>query len=142
MSIFIIGGVRCEVWPFNVDAFSDESELAFARHKILQGSRQHEKIVHRDVDFRFGGKVFPRALGGEAELELLDQLHQEGSSVLVMQGPRKRGWFKITKFKRVHRFIDSRGVGRAVDFTIELENSGKPNAAAAANMLTRLFGYA
>lgn len=141
-SMFNIGGVRSEVWPFPVSQFEDAQEFPFAVHEILLGGREHERVTQRQRNIRMGGKVLPRAVGGERELELLEALHTAGETILVFQGRRKLGWFKITRFRREHFFIDDRGVGRKIDFKIEMESTGKPTAAGAASMLTRLFGYA
>ena len=142
MSLFVIGGVRCELHPFNVDGVSDESEMPFARHQILGGRTAHERVALHDRRLRLEGKIFPRRIGGEAELELLESLHAEGQAVMVTRGQSKLGWYVLTKIDRKHVRLDERGVGRRVDIRIEMELSQPPTSSQGAGILTRLFGYA
>ncbi len=142
MALYIIGGVRCELHPFNIDNATDDSEMPFARHEILGGRTSHEKVAQHERKLRLQGKIFPRRIGGEAELALLESLHAAGDAVFVTRGNASLGWYRLIRISRNHQFVDERGIGRKVDLRIEMELSDRPGPASAAGMLTRLFGYA
>lgn len=114
--------------------------MPFAERRPISGTRVHERTSNRDHTLFLEGNIFPRRLGGEAELELLNGLNEAGLPVLVMQGPRKRGWYVVRAVSEKHQFIDERGVGRKVGVKIVLESSAPPSGGAALAMITRLFG--
>lgn len=141
MSLFMIGGVRCQLHPFNVNKLSEELEMPFARHEVLGGRTAHEKTGLHEEKLQLQGKIFPRRIGGKAEYDMLKGLLADGSAVLVTQGQTSRGWYVITRLSGQHEHLHADGVGQKMEIRIELELSQQPSSASAAGLVTRLFGY-
>lgn len=142
MALFIIGGVACELHPFNVNRVSDESEMPFARHRPIGDRTVHEKMALHDRTLELRGNIYPRKIGGEKELALIRGLHEAGKAVLIIRGKEKLGWYVIPSLRCNHTYLDERGVGRKVDIEIKLELAKKPDVASAQNILVEIYGYA
>jgi hypothetical protein len=141
MDLFNIGGVRCALTPFNVDSANRDGAADFAKHPII-GARESYEFMGVGVEkLSLSGKLFPRLLGGEAELELLHSLREAGDPVMVTRGNEKLGWFHIMSLSDRHSYLSARGVGNKIEFRIELEKCDKPSSATGASLLVRLFGY-
>lgn len=145
MPLYNIGGVRCELRPFNVDEADDDSDMPFAKHRVLGGRTSHEKTAEYDRSLSLQGSIFPRKkeLDGRPELALLEGIHAAGGPVLVLRGNEKLGWFVITRLRRAHTHLDGQGYGRKVRIRIEMEATQKPIGAAnvAIDFLTRITSY-
>lgn len=144
MALYIIGGVRCELAPFNIDEADDESEMRHARHEVLGGTVSHEVTAQADRKLDLEGSIFPRQpqLDGRPELELLEGILADGSPILVTRGNTSLGWFVLTKLRKNHRYLDGSGVGRKVRVQISLERTQASRArSAAVDIFSRLTGY-
>jgi phage protein U len=144
MALYNIGGVRCQLRPFNVDQADDESEMPFARHKILGARTSHEKTAEVERKLSLEGSIFPRRaeLDGRPELSLLESIQAAGQPILVLRGNSKLGWFVITRLRQEHSYLDPDGYGRKVRVSIDLEATQKSgNRSVAADIVTRLTGY-
>lgn len=143
MAMYVIGGVRCQLHPFNVDEAERVLTPVLARHEVMGTVTQHEKTGEPDEKLRLSGKIFPRRFGGEAELATLKSLASTSQPIMVTQGNSVAGWYVIGRIKDKGRFLDRRGVGRMIDIDIELERTASPtfNQANVVDLAARLFTY-
>ena len=142
MSLFNVGGVVFELTPLNVEDVDHSTSSDFVKHPVMGAQQPVEFMGPGDDKLSLSGSIFPRALGGEAELALLEDLQRQGQAVLVTRGMSRLGWFIITSLRRRHRYLSPNGIGRKIELTIEIERAGKPESSGdASGLLTRLFGY-
>ena len=141
MALFNIGGVRAELHPFNIDRAEHETNEDFARHPVIGARQTFESVGHGAEKLEFRGVLFPRRIGGLAELELLQMIQSSAMAILVTRGTTVMGWFHILSVKRNDRWLDAEGTGQKVEIQIALEKTDAPSYGQAANLVTRLFGY-
>lgn len=143
MAMFVIGGVRLELHPLNVNEVDHDNGSDFAKHQVLGARPAYEFMGPGEEKLSFKGDVFPRAIGGMAELALLKSLQADGQAIMVTRGNALMGWFRITRLKEGHTHLSEDGVGRKVAIQIDIERDERPTGSGAVSgLLTRLFGYA
>ena len=143
MALFNIGGVRAELHPFNLDRAQHETNEDFAKHPVLGARQTFESVGHGDETLQLRGTLFPRKIGGMAEIALLTSLQQSAQAVLVTRGNENLGWFHIMRIGRDHSFLDAQGMGQKVAIRIDLELTDRPSSIdGVGDLLVRLFGYA
>ncbi|MFN3521268.1 MAG: phage tail protein [Phenylobacterium sp.] len=75
-------------------------------------------------------RLFPEAIGGLDELELLRRMRQSGGAASLMRGDGTAlGWFVVTNVRELHTSLGPNGVGRMVDVEISLKRTYKPTPA-------------
>ena len=140
MSLYIIGGVRARLEPFNISAAGERHAMEFAKHDVIDARPIHERTREAARDLRLSGEVFPRAIGGRAEIALLSFLLDRGNPVLVMRGGTLLGWHVLTELRTDHEWLDPSGFGRKVRVALTIERTQRGGILETATDFARLFG--
>jgi phage protein U len=136
--LYQLGNVQFEVAPVNVHEVAHEVGADFAAKDIVGAARPREFVGESDEPFTLSGKLFPAHFGGLGGLEALESMARSGQPQMFVRGDGTVfGWFLIERVKSKSSFLDRLGVGKMIEFEIELQRS--PNAASAGSMLSTLM---
>ncbi len=86
------------------------------------------------------GRLFPERFGGLGDMASLHAMRRSGSAQFFMRGDGvPMGWVVIERVTERSTYIGSNGVGRVIEFEINLKRSSGPNAAGIFNALMDIF---
>lgn len=136
--LFQLGPITFEVAPVNVDKFTQETGHDFAAKDIIGAMRPRESMGEADEKLALHGKLFPHHFGGGDQLNILQGLARGGDPQILVRGDGTNlGWFLIEKVKRQDEYLDAQGVGRVIEFDIDLVAS--PTRGSAGGIMSLLF---
>lgn len=136
--LYQLGVVTFEVAPVNVEKVTRDVGHDFAAKDIVGAQRPRESVGEADEKINMSGCLFPQRLGGLSGLELLEQMAISGEPQMLVRGDgRVFGWYFIEHMREDSAYLDRNGVGRKIDFTIDLVKS--PSAPSVFSMLKTLF---
>ncbi|WP_445489437.1 phage tail protein [Rhodopseudomonas sp. RCAM05734] len=139
--LYALGPLDFEVAPFNTHEVDRSHAADFASKDLLGRRKGHEFVGAGDERISFRGKLFPHKLGGLGELAILDALRDSGAPQLLLRGDgTPLGWFLIERVRESSSHLDGRGIGRMIEFEIELMRDDPPSAASYIANLFSLFG--
>ena len=122
-----VGYLVFEVSPFNTHQVERTSQTDFAEKPILGAPPRLELMGEGVETVTMSCRLFPEALGGLDELELLRRMRQSGGAAALMRVDGVTlGWLVLTNFRELHTFLAGNGVGRVVDVEISLQRAYKP----------------
>lgn len=139
--LYACGGVAFEVAPVNIHVFEREVGADFAAKDIVGERRPREFTGEADEKVSFSGRLFPQRFGGLEGLGALQAMARAGQPQILIRGDGLNlGWYLIESVKDRHAYIDREGVGRMIEFDIELvATPRRAGAGAMARMLMNLF---
>jgi phage protein U len=127
--LFSLGSLSIEVAPFNVHEVYEDGSTEYALKPVVGAEPLLEFVGEGPNEISLSGKLFPIAIGGLDELELLKQMRVSGKPQYLMRGDgTPQGWFAITHVSSRSSFLGRQGVGRQIDVSISLTRSQKPSA--------------
>lgn len=139
--LYAFGPLEFEVAPFNVHEIDRSASADFAAKDLLGTRKGHEFVGEGDETINMRGTLFPEKIGGLAGLDLLDAMRSAGAPQMLMRGDGKPfGWFIVIRVRESGSHIDAKGVGRKIEFEIELKRVDKPSAADFIASLFTLLG--
>lgn len=125
--LYALGSLIIDVEPFNVDRVSEQGSTDYAVKSVAGVEPPLEFVGEGGNEMTLSGRLFPRALGGLNELELLRQLRTSGKAQYLMRGDgRPMGWFAILSVSTNSEYLDGRGVGQQIAVQINLRRASKP----------------
>lgn len=125
--LYALGSIVFEVSPLNVDEIERTSGADFAEKPILGRRPGYEFMGESAQELTFRGKLFPEALGGEAEWKELLQVKSTGGAQHLMRGDGEAlGWFLIFSLRETGRNLNAQGVARVIEFEIQLREGDPP----------------
>jgi phage protein U len=137
-TLYQLGAIQFQVAPVNVSEVSRETGSDFAAKDVMGAPRPREFVGEADERLTFAGTMFPQKFGGLSGIEALQSIARAGQPQMLMRGDGAVfGWYVIEKVTDKHSYLDVAGVGRMIEFEIELVKS--PNAASAASMMSTLM---
>lgn len=140
--LYQLGAMTFEVYPLNVGTVEREGGSDYAAKDIVGAHRPREFVGEADEKVKLSGFLYPHKFGGVAQLSALQAIAKMGVPQLLLRGDGSLlGWFIIEKVTDKHTYIDRVGVGRMIEFEVELVKS--PVGASAGGMaftLLSLFG--
>lgn len=138
MTIFTLGALRIAVHPFNVHAVSESGEAEFAVKPVVGREPPLEYVGAGGNEVQLSGRLFPAALGGLDELEILTQMRESGRPQYLMRGDGKPyGWHAILSHSADMSYLDAHGVGKQIDISIHLRRAQTPPAASFFSLVSR-----
>jgi len=141
MTLYQLGAIQFQVTPINISEVSRETGSDFAAKDVMGAPRPREYVGEADERLTFAGTLFPQKFGGLSGIDALQSLARGGQPQMLMRGDGSVfGWHVIEKVTDKHSYLDVAGVGRMIEFEIELVKS--PTAASVGSMmltLTSLF---
>ena len=140
--LYQLGGVQFSVAPTNIDAVSRERGSDFAVKDIIGAQRPREFMGVGDSEVTLSGKLITHRFGMGA-LETLAAMAQSGQPQMLARGDGYiLGWHYVEKVKEKHSWIGPLGVGRIIEFDLELKQSpGGATASSMVSMLMSLFKW-
>lgn len=137
-TLYQLGPIQFAVWPINISEVEFETGADFAPKDIVGAQRPREFMGTADSKLKFSGTLFPHKFGGVPNLTALELLAQAGVPQLLIRGDGAVfGWYVIEKVTDKHAFLDVAGVGRMIQFEVELVSS--PITPSVGSMVTTLM---
>jgi hypothetical protein len=139
--LYALGPLVFEVAPFNTHEVNRTHAADFAAKDLLGRRKSHEFVGAGDEKIEMHGKLFPQKLGGLDGLALLDGMRASGTPYMLLRGDgTPLGWFVIERVQEKSSHLDAKGVGRLIEFDIELTRDDAPSPANYLAGLFSLFG--
>lgn len=130
--LYMLGPLRIEVWPFNVDDVGERSASDYAVKPIVGAEQPVEFVGEGANEISFDGALWPSERNGAealGSLELLTQMRTSGKSQYLMRGDGKPfGWYVIMGVSTRSKYLERDGVGRMIRVGIDLRRAPKPAA--------------
>ena len=137
MSLYQLGAIQFQVVPVNISEVSRETGSDFAAKDVMGAPRPREYVGEADERLTFAGTLFPQKFGGLSGIDALQAIARAGQPQMLMRGDGSVfGWYVIEKVTDKQSYLDIAGVGRMIEFEIELVKS--PNAASVGAMMSTL----
>ena len=137
MSLYQFGAIQFQVAPVNISELSRETGSDFAAKDVMGAPRPREYVGEADERLTFSGTLFPQKFGGLSGIDALQAIARAGQPQMLMRGDGSVfGWYVIEKVTDKHSYLDVAGVGRMIEFEIELVKS--PNAASVGALVSTL----
>jgi phage protein U len=137
--LYALGPVLFDI-KVNPRSVEESEESAFAVHEVVGTGPVYEDMGEGQATFSLSGKIYPEEFGGLAGITALKAARVAKTPVPLIRGDFvPQGWFLINSLRAGHGMINEWGVGREVDFEVELFRTSTPGAGQAASIL-RLFG--
>lgn len=137
--LYQLGSVQFELYPLNIEEVSQEAGADFAPKPILGRRPRLEFVGEAEETIRLSGKLFPQRFGGS--LDDLRAIRLSGQAVPLTRGDGAAlGWFVIEKASATGRELSADGVGRVVEFDVQLKRDDAPGAETYYSIISSLFG--
>lgn len=138
--LYQFGSVTFEVWPVNAEQVNHETGYDFVAKDVMGAMRPREAMGVGDEFFDISGRLFPEKFGGLGTMDTLQSMCASGSAHILVRGDgRNLGWYMIEKIREKSSYLDSEGVGKLIDFDINLVRAPRPSAASYISTLLRIF---
>ncbi len=122
-----LGSVIFEVLPVGLDGIDHSGTASFARHPVLGEMPPLEFTGEGSETWRLHGELRPEFSArnlGDSGLSGIDELHamrRAGQAVFLMRGDGvPMGWVVITHVSERSRRLMANGVGRVVEFEVDV----------------------
>lgn len=139
--LYALGPVVFEVAPLNADKATGSAEGSFAEHAVLGAAPLYENTGQGPRRFALQGKLFPDHFGGLGALEALKMLCRAGAPQHLLRGDgHPVGWVILDKVSEQHDSLNARGVGREIEFSVEMRVCEAPAAASLGSLIGGLLG--
>ena len=121
--LYQLGAVAFEVQPVNVAAAMIEVGADYAAHDLIGAMRAREFAGPSDLRVRLMGRLLPNRFG-MGGFEVLKAMAMSGVPQMMIRGDGVVfGWMDVQRVRERHSYLDASGVGRIVDFDIEMVQS-------------------
>lgn len=139
--LYTLGSLAIKVAPFNVHSVSESGSTDYAAKPVVGIEPPLEYVGEGTNEISLSGRLFPQAIGGLDELELLRQMRASGKPQYLMRGDGKPlGWFVITQSSARSSYLDAHGVGKQIEVDISLTRAQTPSAQSFFSLVARLMG--
>jgi len=138
--LYHLGPLKIDVTPFNVDGVTRKSATDYAAKPILGKEPPLEYVGEGTTTMRLKGSIFPEAIGGMDELNLLQSMRASGKPQNLLRGDGAvLGWFAVLDVTEKHSHLGTNGVGNRIDVQINLQRAGRPSAFGLFNIIAGLL---
>ena len=140
-TLMSLGGIVFEVAPINLHEIETIVGGDFAAKDVVGAARPREFMGEADTTITLSGKMFPQKFGGLSGFTALQFMAQAGIPQMVVQGSGAVwGFYIIDKVTRKDTYLDAGGVGRMIEFEVNLIRSPVgPTISGMMSQLSRLF---
>lgn len=138
--LYQLGVLSIRVQPFNVDKYQRDGTTDYAAKPVLGAEPPLEYVGEGANTLTLSGSLFPKAIGGLTELEILEAMRTSGTPQYVLRGDgRPMGWYAIQSVSEAGEHLAHDGVARKIGITIKMRRAGKPSRLALFAILLGLF---
>jgi phage protein U len=134
-TLYQFGLVLFQVYPFNVHEVTHSTATDWSRKEIAGAPIFREWVGEGDEEINLRGRVFPhffqgsRLGNGMGHLDILDEMRRYGKAYMLMRGDGiSLGWYVIDHLSRGHANLDSKGIGRKIEFEARFQRVPVPSA--------------
>lgn len=139
--LYTWGTLQFLVHPLNANEVEHTTNSEYARKDVPGTLPPREFVGEGDELILMRGKVFPLAIGGLTELEVLDLMRKHGIAAPLARGDgAKLGWFVLETLHRIHKSLAPQGFGREIEFEALFTRVPVPNPAGWIADLLRIIG--
>ncbi len=132
--LYQLGAVSFEVFPVNVHDADSVVGSDFAVHEVIGAQKPREFTGQADAHFRLAGRLFPLKFGWGG-FDVLKAMARSGAPQMLIRGDGSViGWMNILRLRERHSYLDPNGIGRVIEFDIEMVQS--PDGASADAMIS------
>ncbi len=123
----------------NLTEHNRKAASSFAKHEVVGTSPVYESMGEDEGSFTLTGVIHPAHFGGLGTLGTLEAARLAAIPLPLMRGDfTPLGWVLIQNLTEQSGYLDDKGIGREVQFTVELLRVGSPGVDMASSIL-RLF---
>lgn len=123
----------------NLTETESKTASSFAKHEVVGVAPVYESMGDDESSFTLTGVIHPEHFGGLGTLATLEAARAASIPLPLMRGDfTPLGWVLIQGITNQSGYLDHKGVGREVQFTVELIRVGSPGIDMASSIL-RLF---
>jgi uncharacterized protein len=145
--LFQLGAVQFSLAPMTIHDISFDTGHDFAAKDIIGAARPRESMGEADSKISLSGRVFPHFFArhgqdsGLSGLATLEDMSRSGEPQMLVGGDGTIfGFYLIEKLRQKNTFIDTKGIGRQIDFDIDLVKSPiVPDASALISTLSAIL---
>lgn len=142
--LYMLGPLRIEVWPFNVESVSATGATDYAVKPVVGAEQPLEFVGEGANEMTLDGFIFPSERDGASalgSLEKLTQMRASGKPQYMMRGDGTPfGWWAIMTVAQKSEHLERDGIGRQVGVSINLRRAPKPSGASFFDIISRLLG--
>jgi phage protein U len=136
-----LGALAFEVAPFNTHANDRQAAADYAAKDLLGRRRSREFVGEGDEKITIRGRLFPEVIGGLGGLAVLDAMRASGTAQPLVRGDGANlGWFVIEKVTEKSSLLGRQGIGRLIEFEIDLTRADPASGPDFLGFLFALFG--
>ncbi|RRY08791.1 phage tail protein [Brucella anthropi] len=136
-----LGSTLFEVSPLNFHETSHETGGDFAEKSVMGRRPTLEWVGESSENWTIQGRLFPHKFGGLSNLEGLHQQRRAGKPLPYMRGDgTPLGWVVIEKISEQSSYIDAKGLGRVIEFTVSVKRSDPPAKTGIFSIMSGLLG--
>jgi phage protein U len=131
-TLYQFGPVKFEVLPFNVGEVEHVTGTEYARKLVIDALPQREWVGESDEEITLNGFIYPRRIGGFANLEQLDATRLAGIAQTLIRGSlhaQNLGWFVCEHLERKSSFLSGDGIGQVIHWQATFARCDIPQAA-------------
>ncbi|MGV1352778.1 phage tail protein [Klebsiella pneumoniae] len=135
-----LGALQFTVAPFNMHEYDHEAGATFAAHEVIGRMPSLEFVGEAPETWSIRGRLFPQRFGGLDELAVLHAMRRGGSAQFLMRGDGiPMGWVVVERVQEKASYLGSDGVGRVIEFEIQVKRADGPSADGIFNALRAIF---
>ncbi len=138
MMLYILDGVVFDVLPTNVHEVDSTAGHEWAQKPLVGAMPRAEAMGPAPREVKLVGRFLPHKFGAGG-LGALKAMAESGSPHMLIRGDGAvLGWHAIRHFRERHTYLDATGLGRVVEFDLDLVST--PDAPSAGAMMSLLQG--
>lgn len=124
----------------NLQTTGEQSQTPYAEHDVIGAPPVYEFMGEGASTFTINGVVHPEHFGGYSGLAALDAARTGHIPVPLVRGSLEPvGWFLITSLSRQDQELNELGIGRVIEFTVQLTKTDAPGAGLFSSVLNILL---
>ena len=140
MALYQLGSLQIKVAPFNAHEVAESGTTDYAVKAVVGAEQPLEFVGEGSNEMTLTGRLFPHEFGGLDELELLRQMRTSGRPQYLIRGDGKPfGWFAITSVSTRSAYLNSHGVGKMIEVTVNLRRAATPSKLSFFSLMQGLF---
>ena len=125
--LYQVGQIQFSVAPLNAHSATKESNTDYVEKPVVGARQPLEWVGEGAKVLSLFGRLFPKQFGGLDGLATLQAMRESGKPQYVMRGDMTPlGWFVIENIAERASYLDKDGVGRIVEFDINMKRDSTP----------------
>ena len=138
--LYCLDGVTFDAQPTNLHEVDRTSGQDWAEKPLLGAAPRFEATGTAAALIRMQGRIFPRMFGAGGLAGLQAMAQSSAPHMLIRGDGAVIGWHAVRFFRERHSYLDGDGLGRVIEFDIDLvATPNGPGAGAMQSMLLSLF---